>query len=456
MPEIVKYQHTPRQRQAVELMKSHRFNMLFGGAGSGKTWIAVSTIVLRALMAPNTLHTILRKELSTARVAIWDQTLPQVLKARWPDVPYHLNNQHSKLTFPHNGSVIRLGGVSDRNKLEKLLGPSQTTIYLNECTDMLADVFWYCDGRLREVSVIEPKMICDCNPTFKSHWSNRFFIEGVHLDKTKIKDHERFGYLKMNPRDNTHLTEDYLSSLENMPSKMKKRFYDGDFTDDAEGALWRQKDIDNNRTHHLNYKHLIKDIPLGFTVVAIDPATSKTENSDLTGIVAVGCAQKLRPDGLEDFYVLADRSIKGTPLEWAQAAIELAKEVDADVIVAEKNQGGDMVEAILRSVDLRQHRYRGKVDLVHATKGKLTRAEPIEALYEQGFVHHLASKELFDLEEEMTSYVPYMLSGIDSSPDRMDALVWAISYMSSKNNHAKHIRRFDPDSLSKAFQQAGL
>lgn len=149
-------------------------------------------------------------------------------------------------------------------------------------------------------------------------------------------------------------------------------------------------------------------------VVAIDPPATAT--GDACGIIAA--ASRLRPDGVREAMVLADRSAHGlSPEEWARRAVGLAHEVGATCIVAEVNQGGDMVASVLKAVDRPL-----PVRTVRATKGKMLRAEPVAALYEQGRVKHAG---LFDaLEEEL------MLLGAElgeGSLDRADALVWAVT-----------------------------
>jgi predicted phage terminase large subunit-like protein len=145
-------------------------------------------------------------------------------------------------------------------------------------------------------------------------------------------------------------------------------------------------------------------------VVAIDPAVTSGEDSDETGIVVAG----LSNDG--KFYVLADYSTRTTPDAWARVAIDAYKEFKADRIVAEVNNGGDMVSILLRTVDPTI-----PVKKVTASRGKRVRAEPISALYEQGRVHHVG--EFVKLEEQMITWTPDMLR----SPDRIDALVWALT-----------------------------
>lgn len=171
---------------------------------------------------------------------------------------------------------------------------------------------------------------------------------------------------------------------------------------DTPGALWTVTNIDEHR--------VAEHPPLVRVVVAIDPAVSVGEDSDATGIVAAG----IGVDG--HLYVLHDRTCWQSPEVWARRSVALYDEVGGDRIVAEVNNGGDLVEAVLRTVDLSV-----PVRKVHASRGKRVRAEPVAALYEQGRVHHVGG--LPELEDQMTTWTPES----SESPDRLDALVWAIT-----------------------------
>lgn len=172
--------------------------------------------------------------------------------------------------------------------------------------------------------------------------------------------------------------------------------------DDIEGSLWNRDMLENNRVSQL--PEIVR------TVVAVDPAAgSKADNAE-TGIVVVGLGE----DG--HGYVLDDRSVRGTPNDWGTAAVAAYHANKADRIVAEANQGGDMVSHTLRTVDSNV-----PIKLVHASKGKRTRAEPVAALYEQGRVHHLGFHA--QLEDQLCSWVPDHAV----SPDRLDALVWGVT-----------------------------
>lgn len=179
----------------------------------------------------------------------------------------------------------------------------------------------------------------------------------------------------------------------------------GEVLDDNPGALWKRGLIENQRKE--NAPQLVR------IVVGVDPAVSSSEGADETGIVAAGL------DATGHYYVLADSSLQGSPNEWAVAVSRLFHIVKGDRVIGEVNNGGDLVEVNLRTVD-RNIPFKA----VHASRGKLIRAEPIAALYEQGKVHHVGTFP--QLEDQMCEWVPG-----DKSPDRMDALVWAITELSS-------------------------
>lgn len=171
---------------------------------------------------------------------------------------------------------------------------------------------------------------------------------------------------------------------------------------DVEGALWTYDTVEAAR---------VRQAPeLTRVVVAIDPAVTSGEDSDETGIVVAGVGI----DGAA--YVLADLSGRFTPDAWANRALGALGQYQGDRIIAEVNNGGDLVERVLRTVD-------GSVPYraVRASRGKQTRAEPVAALYEQGKVHHVGV--FTELEEQLTTWTPD--SG--KSPDRLDALVWALT-----------------------------
>ena len=194
-------------------------------------------------------------------------------------------------------------------------------------------------------------------------------------------------------------------------TRLGRQELDGELLEDVEGALWTRKAMDAFRT---------KEAPeLSRIVVAIDPPVTAHSTSDECGIVVVGAAMEGPPNEWRA-VVLEDASIAAaSPSTWAQAAIEAMERHGADRLVAEVNQGGDMVESVLRQIDPLVP-FRG----VRASRGKTARAEPVAALYEQGRVMHLGG--LKALEDQMCLFSANGFEG-SGSPDRVDALVWALT-----------------------------
>ncbi|WP_245770976.1 DNA-packaging protein [Natronohydrobacter thiooxidans] len=191
---------------------------------------------------------------------------------------------------------------------------------------------------------------------------------------------------------------------------LERQELDGELVEDVEGTLWPMALLERARVEALP--------ALSRVVVAVDPAVSAGVKSDLCGIVVVGAVTE---GPVEDWraYVLEDASLRASsPSAWAQAALDAMARHGAERIVAEVNQGGNLVEQVLRQIDpLVPFR------AVHATRGKVARAEPVAALYEQGRVFHAA--RLGALEDQMMQMTAQGFQGV-GSPDRVDALVWAL------------------------------
>lgn len=217
-------------------------------------------------------------------------------------------------------------------------------------------------------------------------------------------------------RDNlANLSPVFLSTVvaKFQGTRLGRQELDGELLEDTPGALWTRAVIDAGR---------VRSAPeLRRVLVAIDPAAKSREDSNETGIVVAGVAA----DG--HAYILADGSGRFPPVShdpqrpgWANRAIALLHQYHGDRVIAEVNNGGEMVETTLRVADPTVPYLA-----VTASRGKVRRAEPVAALYEQGTVHHVGAFE--GLEDQMTSYVATMSDDHSASPDRMDALVWALT-----------------------------
>jgi phage terminase large subunit-like protein len=174
----------------------------------------------------------------------------------------------------------------------------------------------------------------------------------------------------------------------------------GELLWDVEGSLWNLQMFDD---HRLTHAPAMKSVCVG-----VDPAGG---GPDEIGIIAAGRGEN------DQWYVLADRSLRARPEQWAMEAVHLYHQFRADYIVAEKNYGGDMVEAVIRNADPDV-----PIKIVNASRGKHVRAQPVSLAYERGLVHHVGTYT--QLEDQMCNWVP---EESDFSPDRLDALVWALT-----------------------------
>ena len=216
----------------------------------------------------------------------------------------------------------------------------------------------------------------------------------------------------MNPRDNeANLPQAYLAELQALPARERLRFWEGRFGDIGENALWTFEGIETYRVQ--------KRPDLRRIIVGVDPSGTKgsEDGGDYVGIVVVG----LGLDG--HAYVLEDCSVKAPPGVWGKVVVNAFDRHAADVVVAETNFGGAMVEAIVRA-SAAEAKLRVPFKEVKASRGKVVRAEPIATLYEQGKVHHVGAFPA--LEDEMVSFTTLGFMG-DGSPDRTDALIWALT-----------------------------
>jgi len=248
------------------------------------------------------------------------------------------------------------------------------------------------------------------------------------LIRKLVKDKDTF-VTRGSTYDNAdNLAAPFLKAIEESygGTRLGRQELEGEILDDIPGALWNREDIDRARE---------REIPenLERILVAVDPATSSESWADEHGIVVVGLGRD--KDGYARGYVLEDGSMRGSPEEWAKKAVHLYRKYSADKIIAEKNQGGEMVEHTIRSIDRQV-----PVKLVHASRGKVVRAEPISALYEQGRVSHVGR---FDkLEDQMCLFSSdFVRNSSNGSPDRVDALVWGLTELFDKITGRRRLGR---------------
>ncbi|MBE6390330.1 MAG: hypothetical protein E7043_09205 [Lentisphaerae bacterium] len=402
------FAYTSTQKEALRLLSGPAQHcMLYGGSRSGKSFVLCCALAARALRAPGSRHAVIRRYCVSARNTIGSDTMPKVLRSRFGSrLRWRFNRAEGFFRFG-NDSEIWLIGLDDGDRADKILGKEFATIYFNECSELDYSSVQTALTRLAQnVPPLLNRAYYDCNPPGKTHWSYRLFVEKCDpVSRKKLPMPENYAAMRINPEANRkNLPAGYIEqTLAGLPERQRKRFLSGQWADDLAGTLWNCSMIDSAR---------VTEIPeLAATVIAVDPAVNSGKECDMTGIVAAGRGM----DG--DFYILEDKSMRASPLIWVRQVIEMYHRLQADCVTIEVNNGGELFAALFAGED-----DSVKIVPVRAVKDKFSRAEPVAAFYEKGIIHHLGY--LPELEAEMCTYQPGNYHG---SPDRMDAMVWAVT-----------------------------
>ena len=429
----------PKHLELIGLAKHPKikFLMAAGGIRSGKSITLATIMFLRALEAAGSQHAVFHAQANICYRNMFQLTFPETLEILLPgwyaslkDVrdktgaPKHIRISDREIILPNESKIMFLG-LDDPDKIR---GQQFSTIWVNEANQVDYQAIMTLQGRLSQAKetldggILDTKFLIDLNPTVKSSWEYQVFVEGlVPGDRTPIPNSKRYKWVKINAADNKdNLPPDYFETVfGGMSIEQRRRDEHGEWSEDNPNALFSLANIKRGT---------IDPAELVEIIVAVDPAGSSHKNSDLTGIVVAGRAR----DG--QYYVLEDATLKGKPEQWAQKAVDLYYQYEANSIVAEKNCGGEMVESVLRrSTD------GGRdvpIKLVHASRGKKIRAEPVQVLYTKGGGYSAAGHEIGrvnhvqvfpHLEQQM---IEFDAPGFKGSPDRVDALVWALTHLS--------------------------
>lgn len=368
-----------------------------GGRGSGKTWTGSNALAEMALEQPGDYGVVAPTDAAVRDVCIegpsgliaaFHTNLAEIKRGASQHVLSY-NSTMAQLRLK-NGSIIYGDGADD----------GAPTIQGKNLRGMWADEvgLWRKWQQAWEESIryavrLSPARIIATGTPKRGHPLVRALMADDAVDKTLLKTSDNAANL--DPALLAELYSKYGGTT------LGRQELEGEILDDVPGALWRRILIEERRT--MDHPAFVR------VVVAIDPSATSTESADECGIVVAAI------DAAGIGYVLADVSLRASPNVWASKAVGAYHRWFADRIVAETNNGGEMVGQIIRTLDP-EIAYRA----VTASRGKQTRAEPVAALYEQGKVRHVGTFEL--LEDQMCQWVPG-----EKSPDRMDALVWALT-----------------------------
>lgn len=441
------YYPQPKQETASALADEVGELLYGGAAGGGKSYWIRHDAVLFCLNHPGAHVGIVRRTMPMLK-----QTHLTPLRTIADGLAVH-NRTESTWTFA-NGSVLRLLSLQHEGDEQNYKSVEFDRLYFDEVTELIEDMYTYMLSRLRSSFAgwcqacnqfgHKVTSIAVSNPEGVGFaWVKRRFVKPRATDlapgqempeaykpwKPPLPDGSGPGrprvFVPATIFDNPALLKanpEYVLQLKAIPdARKRKALMDGDWDamDQVPGALFSLSAIGDYRVH-------AAPDSLARVVVGYDPATTFTEQSDETGIIAAGSMGG-------QHYVLADKSghFSG-PEEAARSCILLAAKLGADRIVYETNQGGRYVESALKNA-LQYAQQNGhwsgpppRIVGVHAKRGKALRAEPVAVLYSQGKVHHAAPLE--ELETQMTTWTPES----PSSPDRLDALVYAITYLGDR------------------------
>lgn len=378
-----------------------RYAMLTGGRGSGKSW-HVSAFLLNLTYEPGHVILFTRFTMVAAELSIIPEFRDKIERM---GVEADFDVKASGITNRVTGSRILFRGIktSSGNQTARLKSIQGVTTWVLDEAEELVDEKTFDTIDLSIRSTERPnRVLCVLNPAARTHWLyKRFFREpvpGVLYIHTTWRDNRR------------HLSASFIEGAERLEQTNPARYrhvYEGEWIDQISGLLWTEGDLIRSRVE-------TAPAELARVLVGVDPAVTANRASNETGIVVVGVGKDRRG------YVLEDLSGRYSPSQWGAVAVDAARRWGGS-IVAEVNQGGDMVRSVLKAVGEKAVGIR-IVD-VRATKGKLARAEPVYALYQDGKVSHVG--ELPILEQQMLAFQPEAPDG--TSPDRVDALVWAIT-----------------------------
>ncbi|MCE8438681.1 phage terminase large subunit [Rhodovulum sulfidophilum] len=433
---------TPKQREANRLLAGPARNiMLRGGSRSGKTFILVRAIIQRAINAPGSRHVIFRFRFNHAKTSVWSDTLPKVLKLCFPALMVRFDKTDFYVELP-NGSQIWIAGLDDKERVEKILGQEYATLYFNESSQIPWGSVEMAMSRLAQKCALAPEIAAatgrafltlkayfDCNPPSKLHWSYQLFRAKVNPGtKEALPKPGDYAEMRVNPADNAdNLPPEYFEVLASMSAAKRLRFEAGEWASDVNGALWAledRKSPDGKTMPGLDSLRVAAAPELRRIVIAVDPSGTRGDGGgDNIGIIAAGVSF----DG--QGYVLQDGTCNLSPEGWGRRAVDLYHRHRADRIVGERNFGGDMVRFTVSTADK-----DASFKEVSASRGKVVRAEPISALYEQGRVHHVG--DFPDLEDQLCNFTASGFIG-EGSPDRADELVWALTELMLGPNHTK-------------------
>ena len=393
MRELLSILQIPTAKVFKPLLKPSRYRCAHGGRGSGKSHFFAGLMVEELLRYPNKRFVCVREIQKSLKESAYRLIVDKISH-------YGLSNQFRVLNDrieTAQGGLISFIGMQDHTS-ESIKSLEGYSAWVEEAQTMTT----------KSLEMLRPTIRVDGSEIWFS-WNPRLSSDPVDKFLRGESVPPNTTVVQANYADNPWFPKELEGEREFDKEHRPDRYghvWLGEYEPQAVGAIWTMRDINDTRVQE-------QPNDLKRIVIGVDPAISSKENADEHGIIACGVADTGHG------YVLEDASTKGTPEKWGRRAIALYDYYQADAIVIEKNQGGEMCKHVIDSI-----RPGIPVILVHASRGKHVRAEPISALYALGRVHHVKNSP--ELEAQMCQVTAQGYEG-QGSPDRVDALVWAMT-----------------------------
>ena len=393
-----------------DLLEPSRYKALYGGRASAKSHFFAECMIANAAMNTGFRGLCVREVQKSLK-----ESAKRLLEDKINVMGYgaRFNVKHDEIGTP-GGGVISFTGMNQQNSESVKSYENYSVCWVEE-----ASVFSARSLELIRPTIRAPssELWFSWNPHYASDPVDKFFRGLSPPDNSIVR--------KVTYENNEYLPHEMVAEMQMDRKNSPDRFahiWLGEYAPNKVGAIWNMANIHENRRHEIP--------PLKRILVSVDPAISNTDYSDEHGIIAGGVGEDGRG------YIIDDVSIHGSPQQWAERAVATYDKYDADAIVVERNQGGDMVRHTLQTV-----RPSIKVIDVVATRGKHVRAEPISAMYAINQVSHVGSFP--ELESQMCQMTAGGYEG-NGSPDRCDAMVWLLTELfpsiirkSAKKQHNK-------------------
>jgi phage terminase large subunit-like protein len=367
--------------------------MIMAGRGWGKTRTGAEWLAARALSTPGDYAVIARSTQDLRETCLEGSSgLLQALGLSFDSPAY--NRATGLIRLPNGSKIYSYSAESP----ERLRGPNLSGAWADELATWRHPEMW-TEGLMPALRIGDPQVMVTTTPRPIPLLRDLLSRDDGSVVVTRGRTWDNAANLS--PQALAELRRRYEGT------RIGRQELEGELIDDVQGALWNRAMIEPHRVAKIDRDQLVR------IVVAVDPAVTAGEDSDETGIVVAGV------DGNGQGYVLDDLTCRLPPDGWARRVVHALEKWGADRVIAEANNGGALVGTVLRTVDPSL-----PLTLVHASRGKLTRAEPIAALCEQGKIAHFGAFP--ELEDQLCTWVP----GASDSPDRLDALVWAMTELS--------------------------